>query len=438
MIGSADGSANGRGGQALEALTELARTSARPPTAGDLDGGLQALAARLTGEESRRRIVRRWSMVGATAVAAALISVSWLRLRPPTAAPAAPFALRYTVAGGRIVEGGYLREAGHAGMILSFNEGTEFSLKPGTRARLHSVDSSGVRIAIESGVATFRVTPTVQRHWLVDVGPFRVTVKGTVFSVLWDASTERFELSLERGAVAVTGPLSSGDITLHAGQRLVADVASAEARIFEDKSPGEPAVAPSEPIPSEKPVPRPSPASESRLGTDYRWTRPLAAGRWDQILSEAQHAGLKNILDTASSEDLFALADAARYRRRMAIARQALLAERKRFPASPRALDAAFLLGRVEEWQAAQEARGTQASEASKEPTDVKVALRWYDEYLSHAPSGAYGAEALGRKMILTNKYEGNAQAQPIAAEYLRRFPNGSYAGAARALWRGR
>ena len=433
MTGSADRSANGRGGQALEALTELARKSARPPTAADMDGGLQALAARLSGEDGRRRTAWRWSLVGATAalavVAASLISVSFWRLRAPTSPTAAPLALSYTVEGGRIVEGGYLREAGHAGMILSFNEGTEFSLKPGTRARLHSVDSSGVRIAIESGTATFRVTPAAQRRWRVDVGPFLVTVKGTVFSVSWDASTERFELHLQRGAVAVSGPLSSGDITLHAGQRLVADVASAEARIFEDKPSGGEAVVPSEPIPSEKPALRPSPPSESRLGTDRRWTLPLAAGRWDQILAEAERAGLKNVLDTASGEDIFALADAARYRRRMDIARQALLAERRRFPGSTRALDAAFLLGRVEE---SQEVGGSQ------QPTRAKAALRWYDEYLSCAPSGAYAAEALGRKMILTNKFEGTAQAQPIAVEYLRRFPAGSYAGAARALWRGR
>jgi hypothetical protein len=430
-MGAMTGAANqGRGRQALERLTELARKSARAPTAADVDRGLQTLAARLTDEDTRRPIVRRWSLVGATAVIAVLaLSASWWRHRAPTVAP---LALSYLVEGGRIVEGGYLREAGHAGMILSFNEGSEFSLKPGTRARLRSVDSSGVRIAIESGTATFRVTPAAQRRWLVDVGPFLVTVKGTVFSVLWDASTERFELSLERGSVAVSGPLSSGDITLHAGQRLVADVASAEARIFEDKLPGEKAVAPSEALPSERPAPRPSPAREARLGSEHRWAEPLAAGRWDQILGEAERAGLKKVLETASSEDVFALADAARYRRRMDLARQALLAERRRFPDSSRALDAAFLLGRVEESKAEKDAQ------ESDEPARAKSALRWYDDYLSRAPSGAYAAEALGRKMILTKKFEGTAQAEPIAAEYLRRFPAGSYAGAARALWRAR
>ncbi|HEY5281282.1 MAG TPA: hypothetical protein VIM14_00695, partial [Polyangia bacterium] len=125
-------------------------------------------------------------------------------------------------------------------------------------------------------------------------------------------------------------------------------------------------------------------------------------------------------LDDASSEDLFALADAARYRRRMALAHEALLAERRRFPDSPRALDAIFLLGRVEE----SDERG------------MTRAIRWYDEYLVRAPKGAYAAEALGRKLTLTNEIGGPAEARPIAEEYLRRFPKGSYAGSARVLRR--
>jgi TolA-binding protein len=115
-----------------------------------------------------------------------------------------------------------------------------------------------------------------------------------------------------------------------------------------------------------------------------------------------------------------ALADAARYRRRMELARDALLAERRRFPSSPRSLDAAFLLGRVEE-----------ASDRG-----VARAIEWYDEYLTRAPTGTYASEALGRKMTLTSKLEGSSQARAIAEDYLRRFPNGTYAGPARAFVR--
>jgi TolA-binding protein len=117
---------------------------------------------------------------------------------------------------------------------------------------------------------------------------------------------------------------------------------------------------------------------------------------------------------------LLALANAARYRRRTGLARAALLAVRRRFPNSPRALHAIFLLGRVEESGGSEMAR----------------AIAWYDEYLARLPAGAYAAEALGRKMTLTSKLGESAQARAIAEEYLRRFPKGSYAGAARALRR--
>jgi hypothetical protein len=124
------------------------------------------------------------------------------------------------------------------------------------------------------------------------------------------------------------------------------------------------------------------------------------------------------ILRTLSSEDLFALADAARYRRRADLARAALIEQRRRFPGSPRSLDALFLLGRVEE-----QGQG-----------GGRQAIQRYDEYLARAPGGTYAAEALGRRMILTKEVEGVASAGRIAEEYLRRFPTGSYAKAARAL----
>jgi TolA-binding protein len=115
---------------------------------------------------------------------------------------------------------------------------------------------------------------------------------------------------------------------------------------------------------------------------------------------------------------LAALADAARYRRRSGLAREALLAQRARFPESRRALDAAFLLGRVEEEQ----------------PTGTTRAVAWYDEYLARAPEGSYAAEALVRKMTIFKGSSSPAAAAAVAREYLRRFPAGRYAGSARAL----
>jgi TolA-binding protein len=425
-------SGQSKGQHALASLTELARDSVRPPTSMEIEAGLQVLSARIAGERSRRTRLLRWSLVGATAAAAVVLGVGIFARSPAHLPAAAAPALAYQIEGGSLVAGGYLRESGRGAIKLFFEEGSEFVLMPGTRSRLRTVDASGARIAIEHGTASFLITPRSDHKWLVDIGPFLVTVRGTVFTVSWDAGTERFELRLQHGRVTVSGPISGGDISLQAGQRLVVDLPKAETRITE-QNPGEdwggtataaPAAYPPGERPSalpEKPAKTsPAAAPSPRLDGDHRWSEALAAGHLDKIIAEAESAGVKATLEKAASDDLFALADAARYRRRMDLAREALLAVQKRFPGSSRALDAAFLLGRVEE---------------ANERGLVK-AVEWYDAYLRRAPRGTYAAEALGRKMTLTNKLEGAGQARPLAEEYLRRFPNGSYAGSARALRR--
>jgi len=420
---------------ALDAVMKVARNAARPPTQAQLAHAWHGVSVRLTARKARRRFLLRSSLVGATAAACVLFGLGVIRFshspspRPP--------ALAYQIEGGSVIDGGYLRESGNSGLKLFFAEGTEFILMPGARGRLRSVDSLGAHIAIEQGSASFQVTPRNEARWLVDVGPFLVTVKGTVFTVSWDAVAERFELRLRHGRVSVSGPLSGGEVALRAGQRLVVNLPKAETLIAEqppeeawlDSSPAVapptgttlPQVAPASA--TERPAGRPAgPAvPNGKLEGERRWAQAVAAGKWDLILADVERAGVKPTLEKASSEDLFALADAARYRRRTTLARETLLAERRRFPQSTRALDAAFLLGRLEE---------------SHEHAWSK-ALAWYDDYLAHASTGTYASEALGRKMIVTNRLEGAARAQPIAEEYLRRFPNGTYAGTAQALRNG-
>jgi TolA-binding protein len=184
-------------------------------------------------------------------------------------------------------------------------------------------------------------------------------------------------------------------------------------------TPARPAVANDNAV---RPAATSAPSSSAKHTHSRRWGADLASGHWDRILADVDRDGVDAILEDAGSDDLFALADAARYRRRADLARAALLAHRRRFPHAPRSLDALFLLGRAEELRE----HGTEAQ-----------AIAWYDDYLAEAPRGAYASEALGRKMILTNQMGGPASARSIAHEYLLRFPAGSYAGAARALQRG-
>jgi hypothetical protein len=96
------------------------------------------------------------------------------------------------------------------------------------------------------------------------------------------------------------------------------------------------------------------------------------------------------------------------------------MAQRKRFRASEHAHDAAFLIGALHD-------RDVQG------PTD---ALRWYDRYLHEAPVGTHASDALGRKMTLLERWKRRTEAIQVAADYLRRFPRGTYASAARTLVR--
>ena len=417
---------------ALTEATELCRDSLGPPTMAELDRGLDGFLERIAPNQTRPGGLVRWSLAGVAVALCTLVALQvasvyrkrWSAGEPPT--------LAYRVDGGSVLEGGYLRESGHAGMNVVFNEGSRLTLTPGTRSRLRVVDRDCAHVAIERGRGSFQVAHKSNRRWLVDVGPFLVTVTGTVFTVSWDPLSEELDLRLREGSVVVSGPFSPGEIRLRAGQRLVANLAKVQTVITEEtpeqassEPPGAtpaPAVAPPGLQP---PAPAPSPAPVAPVGSkvakltgDQQWSRKLARGQWDRILQDAKRIGVEATLSEASSEDLFALANAARYRHRLDLALSALLAERRRFPGSPRALEAIYLLGRVEEAR----------------ETGTVQAIAWYDEYLTRAPTGPLVGEALGRKMTLAEKLEGPARARSLAEEYLRRFPKGNYAGSAREL----
>ena len=396
---------------ALGVLTRLARRAVAPASSADLERGFKLLAARASRSASRH-VGARWSLAGLAVVALVLLGVqlssSWRgRAREVP-------ALSYRIEGGSVLAGGYLRNAGAAGIHLFFNEGSKVVLEPTARGRLRSVDKDGSRVVIDQGNAWFEVAHSKERRWFVDAGPFSVAVKGTAFSVSWDPASERFELRLRRGSVIVSGPMASGDIELGAGQRLLVNLRKAETTITEENDAE--AASPSASAPPAASVPPPSaPIQQERRPS---WSEQIASGHWDRVLEEVDRAGVPATLERASSTDLFALADAARYRRRTDLARAALLAHRRRFPASPRSLDATFLLGRVEESH------------------DRSRALTWYEQYLENVSTGTYAAEAWGRRLVLTHDLKGCSAARPLILEYLRRFPKGSYAETARAMCR--
>ncbi|HEV8548034.1 MAG TPA: FecR domain-containing protein [Polyangiaceae bacterium] len=411
----------------LAALVALVRAAVKAPSAVELDRGLAALRARMARHEARRGWRPRPTLVAA-AVVVVLAAVLWVRPWRRAGASQTPLAVT-RIEGGRLLEGGYLSEGGGNGVALYFNEGSQFVLTPGTRARLRAVTADGSRIALDHGTASFRITRNLARSWAVEAGPFVVTVRGTEFTVLWSPTTETFEVKLRKGRVVVTGPIVGEELVLRPGQDLTVDLHRQKTVISEGAEQTEEAAAAAPPLSGAAPPeasagtsaatssPSPRPPASATPSPARHWREAIASGQWDKILADVERDGVDASLRTLSSEELFALADAARYRRRPELARAALLAQRERFPASPRAFDAAFLLGRVEE------SRGNKA-----------LAVERYDEYLARAPGGTYAAEALGRKMILIKDLEGPESARHLAEEYLARFPAGSHAEAARTL----
>jgi len=417
----------------LGALTRLARLAAAEPSWAEVDRGLDRVRSRLAGNRSHLLRVRRWAAL-ALAVPAFLALIAFLLPRVRAHSAAAPRAVSVTrVLGGELLEGGYVSELGGHGVRLDFSENSRFDLTPGTRGRLRAITPAGVHFIVDHGTASFRITPNPQRRWSVEAGPFVVSVRGTDFTVTWEPTSETLDVQLRQGRIAVSGPVVGEELVLRPGQRLSVNLPKRETVISEAGLPQSPApTPPPTPAPSDAPAgsppqapgsapltpPREPPASKPRL----TWREAVAKGDWDLILADAEQEGVETSLRMRSNEDLFALADAARYRHRPDLARSTLLAERERFPNSGRALDAMFLLGRVEEMRTGGKA----------------AALRWYDGYLTRAPAGTYAAEALGRKLILVKELEGLGSARRIASEYLTRFPSGSYAEAARTLQQSR
>ncbi len=369
-----------------------------------------------------------WAVAGlAVAACLGLALRGWLH--PPQPVPLS-FALD-----GVTAEGGTLRRspqsAGLAGgapqapALIRFSDGTQVELDEGARAHVASLTAHGATIALDQGEVHARVVHWAGAHWLFDAGPFVVTVTGTAFALSWAPDEERLDLRLESGSVEVGGPIAEQPIPMRSGQWLTLRLREREI-LIRDIAAGERAPGASTSSASVVEVPEPSAAeptlADAGLAPPVRapkrdWAASVAAGNFGQVVEDAERWGIGACLAGASSSELALLADAARYTQKNDLSKQALLAQRQRFAGSHRAADAAFLLGRLAESQG-----GT------------AQAVSWYDSYLVAASSGPYVSEALGRKMILTEKMSGREAAARVAREYLLRFPRGAYARAAGEL----
>jgi hypothetical protein len=249
-------------------------------------------------------------------------------------------------------------------------------------------------------------------------GPYSVQVHGTSFTVEFDPKSQLFELVMRSGVVSVEGPGISQPVEIRGAQRFVHRAGLGG---FEPLAAG-PVTKPAtvEPAPSADAASVGSArlaASATALATaPPSWESQVRRGEYSAVLRDAERRGIEQVLATATAPEVMALANAARFSGRVNVGREAYLALRQRFSGSASAASAAFLMGRLME---------------SGSPAESR---RWYERYEQEAPKGPLVAEAMGRRLLLTQTTGGRVEVQRLAEEYIRRFPDGPYSGVARKI----
>jgi hypothetical protein len=424
---------------------------------------LQARRARVSRPPWRGLLVAGAGV--AAAIALVLVARGVQRGRP----------LTYVVAEGAAEQDGYIRGGegqgkGKGGSQVRFSDGTHVDLGDGARVSVLARGPRGARLRVEEGEARFDVAHLPHAAWSVEAGPYVVYVTGTVFDVRWSGSDEVIEVRMRSGSVQVGGPLLPERVTLRAGQRLRARLASSELLIGDARvNDGEatpvrpvqaqgraqgdvPALVPAAeavpvPLPAvpAAPLVPPPPAAAPAIARAQEptaaparpasivhhapprlnqpawaprtWFSAITSGNAARVVAEAEAHGLEKALLEVDGTALMALSDASRYSGRPEVAVRALIAERQRFPDTAYAHAAAFLLGKL-----------------ADDRGEVAAGLAWYRRYLAETPDGPYAAEALGRKMLAIERMSGRDAARSIAAEYVQRFPNGTYMLQAHAI----
>jgi transmembrane sensor len=343
------------------------------------------------------------------------------------AASGGPVSFAVGAAAAPGVVGDWVAAERGAPLPVQFSEGTGFTLAPGARVRVTDTTARGATVLLERGdVAAAVVHGGTETSWDVLAGPFDVHVTGTKFDASWDPTGETFTLAMQEGVVVVKGPLLAAGRELRAGERLRVSVRDGSMELRTASS-GEPSpivarneapaavVAPA--APPDPPVAPGAPASAAASAPAAPHEPSVhdlaAAGKYDEALAAAERGGFAQEIDRASSQDLATLADAARYAGKPSLARQAVLAQRRRFGARG---SSAFVLGKI-----AADQQGASAD-----------AVTWFETYLREEPNGALAEQALGR--ILELKKNNPAAARATAERYLSRYPTGVHAALARSL----
>jgi transmembrane sensor len=350
-------------------------------------------------------------------------------------------------------EGAWL-EAGDAGLPIRFADGTRVELQKGAAGRVFAADREDVRVVLSRGRVEAKIEKETHSRWTVEAGPYNVMALGTVFVVSWGTDPLRLEVFVQSGRVEVKGPgIQAVGVRLETrdrlrlaktGERFSLSVESVPETPPQPSKTGDGWNAPPPPgevsereeaieavkvqsvsrppvkkPPKETAVPGTKVASLDRHRPET-WQEFCDLGHYADAVQAAEKEGLERLLATLDDAQLWRLSDAARFTGRGKLAREALLSVRRRFRSSWRSRVAAFLLGRV----------------AMEMLDDPREAAGWFKIYLIEDPDGPLAEESLGRRISACRKSGLKAESCRVAAEYLGRYPQGSFSEFARSVLR--
>jgi hypothetical protein len=393
---------------------------------------------------------------------------------------------------------GYIRGTSNGASQVRFSDGTHVDLAQGARVSVLSRGPRGARLRVEEGEARFDVVHLPRAAWSVEAGPYVVYVTGTAFDVSWSGTNEVIEVRMRSGSVQVGGPLLPERVTLRAGQRLTAKLASGEMLIGDarvggadgraaagDSAPartapnvdeaGEPARAagtvapsspsapeaaavpppPSQPLLPPSPLPAPAPETPSSISPPPAPTPAPAAATVAPSPAVRQpsiaHRPAPRVVQVAFAPRTWFAAitsgDAARVvdeaeahgldKTLLEVDSTALsaLADAARYSSRPEIAVRALVASRQRFPKTAfAHAAAFFLGRLADDRGAVAEGLAWYRRYLGETPDGPYAAEALGRKMLAVERISGREAARGVASEYVGRFPNGTYMLQAHAI----
>jgi len=273
-------------------------------------------------------------------------------------------------------------------------DGSSISLEVGSRGRLDP-GARGTLFDLHEGTASFDVQDQGSKSFSVVAGKYRVVVVGTRFTTAYVPPLE-LRVVVSEGVVQVHSPDRATPLSVNAGETLELKGIefSLSKRIPEPAAPGESSGLPA------------AVSSTSQAS----WQALYREGKYQNACEVVRAESLGTLQSRLDAATLIDLSSTLRLCGDTAGAMATLGTIRARYPETPQAHDALFLMGRI------------LATAGQARP-----AISRLDEYLAKGNGGRFAAEALGRLIELHQAVGNQAQARQSAERYLQLAPRGPY-----------